>query len=467
MLILSATLFIFSIFLYNSLKQDLSANLDNLLKSKAGGIEESIDTYLETRKPEGGGKADPEYFIKIAQHLVDVEEVYDPRLVKIIVQIFNIKGENIAHTKNIPYIITFPKELFDEVLKGRSRFDEFYIDLPENKKLRLRIFIKPVFEDKEMIYIVQVAAPLTAINSTLNGLKLILFVLLPLTVIITGLAGAFLARSALRPVDNMINSARQITTENLKLRIHTPKSNDEIQRLAETFNELLGRLDKAFTGQKQFTQDVTHELRTPLTILRGQIEVALKRPRSGAEYGKILRSCLEEINFLNKIVENLLMLASFEDKDLKLEIKPVELNVLAAKVIKDMRVLAKKKGLSLQFTGKEGVMIRADENYIRRLFLNLIDNAVKYTQAGGKVAVSLKKTAGFAVIRISDTGAGIPKKDLPYIYNRFFRLEKSRSSEGFGLGLSIVRSIVEAHKGKIRVRSKTGKGTEFTIQLPR
>ena len=474
MLILAITLFLFSVLLYHNVSHNLYEDLDDLLESKAEGIANSIDTYWEAEKLEAiksGIKSDifskinNINFAKIAQRWVK-EKSNDPKLMDIIVQIFDVNRENIASSKNIPSITSLPKETFDYVVKGNYYFNNLNIESPEGKPLSLRLLTIPVTENDKVAYVVQVVSSPASIHSALNSLKVRLFFLSPLIVFLTGIVGAFIAKITLNPVDNMIRTVRQIAADNLKLRINIPDTKDEIKKLADTFNDMLMRLDKSFSSQQQFIQDISHELKTPLTILKGELEVTLKKIRSAQEYETVLHSSLEEINKINRLVENLLILARFENRERRLDIKSTDLNILMEKVLDDIKILAEQKNIKIIFSEQEKTVLEADENQIRQLFLNLLDNAIKYTPKDGKVTVSLKKENNFTKIQISDTGIGIPKNGLPYIFDRFYRMDKARSSLGFGLGLSIAKSIVEAHKGKIEVQSQPGQGTTFTISLP-
>lgn len=184
------------------------------------------------------------------------------------------------------------------------------------------------------------------------------------------------------------------------------------------------------------------------------------------EYESALHSSLEEINKINRLVENLLILARFDNKEIPLETKSLNLNILIERVVDDIKVLAEQKNIEINFSAQERIVLEADGNQVRQLFLNLLDNAIKYTPKDGKVILSLKKEDNFVKIQISDTGIGIAENELPFIFDRFYRVDKARSSLGFGLGLSIAKSIVETHKGRIEVRSQPGQGTTFTIFLP-
>ncbi len=474
MLVLALTLFVFSLVLYHNLNKSLYRNIDDLLRSRAEGVISSIDTYWETEKLEiakdGGkeavySKINNEHFAQLAQDWVD-EKSTDPALVNITVQIYDINGRNIASSQNIPESPNFKKNIADLLLTRKAHYDTFDIALPDAKPLRLRTMTMPEFENGRIAYLVQVGSPLTSISASLNRLQAILFILLPLTVFLTGIVGAFLAKKTLSPVDEMIATIHQITAENLKQKIGIPRTNDEIQRLAETFNDMLDRLADSFTTQQQFIQDLSHELKTPLTVIKGELEVTLKKLRSPADYETVLISSLEEIDKLTRLTENLLMLARMENKEIVLEKKPVDLNVLIAGIADDLRILAEQKQVRLEYEPRPQVNIMADPAQLRRVFLNLLDNAIKYTPSGGRVCINLEPVPDRVRIAVSDTGVGIPANELKNIFHRFYRSEKTGSDIGFGLGLSIANSIILALHGSIEVNSAVGKGSTFTVILP-
>lgn len=474
MLILALTLAVFSIVLYHNFRQTLYGDKDDLLQSRARGIADSIDTYWEAERLEGKtagikkevfSKINNINFAKIAQRWVE-EKSDDPELLNVIVQIFGVKGELIASSKNIPNVSTFTKEALRSELQKEKRFDTIPIEFFPHKPTTLRVLTMPVVEDNKVAYIVQVASPLDSVQSALTNLKIILFLLLPLIVFFTGIIGAFLAKIALSPVDKMIDTIHKITAENLKLRVRIPDTKDEIRRLADTFNEMLERLEHAFSSQRQFIENFAHELKTPLSILKGELEVTLKRNRSTEEYESILKSNLEEVNRITKIVEDLLMLARLDSSTIMLERKPLNVGLLIKAIVDDIKVLASQKNIGVNYLTQDTIIINGDENHLKRLFINLLDNAIKYTPDNGKVVVKVEAIDGYARIVVSDTGIGIPDNEIHRIFDRFYRLDKSRYEPGFGLGLSIAKSIVEAHNGKIEIKSKVNQGTTFIISLP-
>jgi heavy metal sensor kinase len=282
-------------------------------------------------------------------------------------------------------------------------------------------------------------------------------------------------------VDQITQTARMITSQNLNQRIKSLKVKDEISRLIETFNEMISRLDQSFHQIRQFSSDASHELKTPLTILKGEVEVALRKERTSQDYEQILRSNLEEINRMSKIVDNLLLLARTETGEIRLFKEEVNLSQIVSEVVTQLAMLAHAKDLHIVATNhQENILLYGDALRIRQMLLNLIENSIKYTEPGGSISVSLERNAPLSLpgreqgsrdavqIVVSDTGIGIAKEDQDRIFGRFFRVDKARSRDqgGSGLGLSICKWIVEAHQGEISVESELGKGSRFIVKLP-
>lgn len=475
MSLLAVTLIIFNVLAYNYFKFSLYRHLDNLLNSRAAGVTESIDTYWETEKQdalnsgiriEKFSKINNINFAKITRHWVETKS-NDPQLLNIIAQIFDNHGNMIVSSIDIPELRRFSIQTFETLNQGNGRFENIKIHLSNSKPLEAKTFTIPVKENDKIAYIVRLITPLSEINAQLTRLRMILFGLLPLIIFFTGIGGAFLAKISLAPVDQMITTINCITSQNLRTRITIPNSKDEIQRLAETFNSMLSRIDNYFFAQQQFIQDISHEIKTPLTIIRGGVEVGLKKIRSPEKYETILENTLEEINKITQVIENLLILAKFDNREISLQIKKFHLNDLMKDVLSEIAILAEAKNLQIEFTENALIDIEADESQIKSLLLNLLDNAVKYTPAQGKIVITLNKKDPWASIDIQDSGIGIAEKDLPHIFDRFYRADPSRHSEkGFGLGLSMVKSITETNKGVISVESQINKGTTFSILLP-
>ncbi len=332
----------------------------------------------------------------------------------------------------------------------------------------VRLLTFPVVEAARVVNLVQVGMSLESLLETKRRFLLILGATLPIALLLAGGGGWLLARRALKPVDRMTESARRISAEHLAQRLPVTGSGDELDRLAETLNGMLGRLDEAFAQIRQFSADASHELQTPLTILKGELEVALRASRSPEEYERTLRSGLEEIDRMGRLVEGLLLLARADAGVLRMDDQPVDLGQLLEEVHGQARPLAEARGLALEIGSLEPLAVRGDPERIRRLLLNLAENGIKYTPPGGRVTLSLERREEWAALRVADTGIGLSPEEMEKVFQRFFRAADARSMDegGAGLGLCIARSIAEAHGGKIEVQSRAGGGSVFTVLLP-
>jgi len=243
---------------------------------------------------------------------------------------------------------------------------------------------------------------------------------------------------------------------------------DELGGQASTLNQMIERLEKAFRRQRQFTADASHELRTPLAVIEAESTLALRKQRTEDDYEKSLELISQEASYMSAVLDKLLMLARADAGEEKLSLDAVNLRELTVDLAPDIEILCREKGLNFEFGPLENLVIRGDKVKLKQLFLNLFENAVKYTAAGGTVSVSLSRSEKTAVTAITDTGTGIPQDHMPQIFERFYRVDKarSRSDRGIGLGLSISQHIAEAHHGKIEVESQVGKGSTFSVLLP-
>jgi heavy metal sensor kinase len=272
----------------------------------------------------------------------------------------------------------------------------------------------------------------------------------------------------LKPVDDIVKTAREIASGNLHRRIPEPKAQDEISNLVKTLNEMIEQIDRSFERMRQFSADVSHELKTPLTIIRGEIELALTSKKSVSALRKTLADILEEVVRLSNMIEDLLMLYKSETGQIKLDIKKVNIAKLLMELLEDMKILAEKNEVNLKVGRIEEVFVDGDEMKLKQLFLNLIDNAIKYNKKNGVVEINVENQGEFVNISVSDTGIGIPKEELNFIFERFYRVDKARTraSGGAGLGLSIAKWIAQMHNGRIEVESELGQGSKFTVILP-
>ena len=318
-------------------------------------------------------------------------------------------------------------------------------------------------------YDIEVAASTLDFDRSLEKFRMLLYALGPLFLIVAALGGHWLSRRALAPVDQITQAARNIGAQDLSQRLAVPHTSDELQRLTDTLNEMLSRLDAAFQRITQFTADASHELRTPVSLMRTNAEITLRKPRSEAEYREALARILEESEKVSHLIDQLLQLARADSGSATLQMTRSDLTTALENACCGARILAEAKHLHFsQSIPQQSLWVQGDSASLERLFMILLDNAVKYTPAGGLIDVRLGSDDGFAVASIRDTGAGIAHEHIPHVFNRFYRADRARSREsgGTGLGLAIGRWIAEAHRGEIRVESEPARGSTFQVRIP-
>jgi heavy metal sensor kinase len=316
--------------------------------------------------------------------------------------------------------------------------------------------------------IVQAGISLSSIDQELTGLLTVLLFAGPIALVCALGGGYVLARQALRPVDLMVLTADQITATQLNRRIEVPNTDDELSRLARTLNGMIARLERSFEEIHKFTADAAHELRTPLAVLRSEAEVALKSPREPEQYRAILEDQLEELERLSRLADRLLFLCREDAGLVPMARQPLDLREVVEDVTEHMRLVAEEKAIELHAEKFAPCSISGDEDQLRRLLFNLVENAIKFTPAGGTVRIEAIRAESEARVVVTDSGIGIPPEHLPHVFQRFYRVDSARGAgiDGTGLGLSIARSIAEAHGGSVTVESTVGVGTRATLSLP-
>jgi len=318
-------------------------------------------------------------------------------------------------------------------------------------------------------YLIQTAFEMDDFYAALDDFSLLLFISIPSLLVCAAAGGYWISTRALAPVDQITQTARTISAQNLSSRLVVPKTRDELQRLSETLNGMLERLEAAFKKITQFTADASHELRTPVAVMRTRAELSLRKARSADEYREVIAEVLTELEKTSGLIEQLMFLARADSGAETLHFNPTNVVEVLHEACHQGSALAEAKQIAFrEQIPPDSLWIQGDAGSLRRLFLILIDNAVKYTPANGKVEVSLQRNDGYAVAQVRDTGIGITETDLPNVFERFYRADKVRSREsgGVGLGLSIGRWITEVHAGTIEVQSSPGQGSVFQIRLP-
>lgn len=377
-------------------------------------------------------------------------------------QVYDLDGTEVAASPNLPSTLEANPAALDAALNGDTT--ALTVD---NGSYSMREMLLPLVLRGQVVGVLHMARLISDANRALNVL---LYALLGgglLVLVAAARGGVWLTRAALRPIDQISETAQSIVhAEDLSRRVPVPEPADELQRLAVTINDLLARLEGLFSAQRRFVADVSHELRTPLAAMQGNLDVlsrgAARDPQLLAESLTDMRS---EVNRMIRMVNDLLLLAQ-SDSGVKLRREPVELDTLLLEVHREMRPLA--AGIQLRLGHEDQLTVVGDRDRIKQALLNLAVNAIQHTPQGGTVTLSLDQADGFARMSISDTGAGIDPADLPFIFDRFYRADqtRTRSSGGAGLGLAIVKWIAEAHGGNVTVTSELGQGSTFAFLLP-
>lgn len=320
-------------------------------------------------------------------------------------------------------------------------------------------------------HVLQVAAPLEARNRMLRTVGLLLLILLGTVATLTFLGAWWLGARAVKPVDTIVDQAEDIADGSPRRTIEAYADTWEYKRLVNVLNRMLDRLDSALETQKRFTADASHELRTPLTVLRGELEVALRKDRSAEEYARVIRSSLEEAERLSRLAGDLLTLTRSEAGAQKLQLREDDLTGRVRSALDRFRQKAVEKSVEVRGPASVSVPVEMDPDLMDQVIWNLLGNALKFTPPGGRVEVSVTEAGSDVALEVSDTGPGIPEDRLDQVFQRFFMVDEARTAGGepggTGLGLAIVKAIIELHGGAVSVANSPGGGSVFRVALPR
>ena len=391
-----------------------------------------------------------------------IEEVYSPEASN---RFIRILGENnaIIYVSGKPKDGNFsPKEL---PFPAYSNKNVHFLPLDNGSQMMLVEF--PVKQSGKS-YLIEMGTLTDDAEIALHGLVTTLLIGLPIVVLITSLGGYILVRRALQPVEDIRATAESITFGNLNNRLPVVNTGDALEHLSVTLNQMLDRLEDAYLQVSRFSADASHELRTPLTIMRGELEAMIREQNMSTEIQEKIGSVLEETEHLSRITENLFFISRLDAGEAKTEHIKLDLAALVKNTAEQMALLAEDKKITLHIQTKEPVFVYGDVSRIKQVIVNLLDNSIKYTLNNGTVFMYVRAIQNKAVFEVIDNGIGIEKSALPYVFERFYRANKacSRESGGAGLGLSIVRSIVQAHGGEVIIESNEGVGTNCQVKLP-
>ncbi|MEE8574903.1 MAG: ATP-binding protein, partial [Thermodesulfobacteriota bacterium] len=437
--LLAVSLIVFGMILYYSLFKVFTDNIDEQIDSVAGMMVHAVIGP-------SGRMMVPRNFDFILERFFGIKT--SGKFIQILSKEGVVKGKSSSLEG---FILHLSERSHQRALKGKST----YAIVDTLGRYPVRVVTKPVFlKERGLVAMIQV-------GSSLEGMERIYYYIIYVfvigtfaAVIVASIGGWIIAGKALKPVDKITIMARRIGAESLHERLSIKGPPDEIGRLAATFNEMIGRLEDSFEQIKQFTGDASHELRTPLTVIKGEIEVALRGESKASELKEVLVSALEEIDRMSYIVSNLLDLAKADKEAFTGESEPVLFDRVVSERFELLGRVAADKGVKMELKAGEPLTVIGDKLRLTQLLFNLIDNAIKYTSPGGIVIVSLRGDEGMARLTIIDTGMGISTKDLPHIFDRFYRVDKARTHDegGAGLGLSICKEIVDSHGGSIDVK---------------
>jgi heavy metal sensor kinase len=358
--------------------------------------------------------------------------------------------------------------IHSEALPLQSRGRGFYMFHPGGDASGLMMYALPYCTPAGLTVLIETGASTAPLLHLLHRLRLILLIGTPVILITAAIGGYVLMSRPLRPIVVLTQKAEQVGRTDLGERLPIIRSGDELERLSLALNRMIDRLEETVAHNRRFSADASHELRTPLTIIRGELEVAMQTPMLPPTLAEGIGSALEESARMSHIVDSLLTISRLEGGGELMDMRPVDLHLIARTTLDHMSLIAEEKGISLSCDVGDAVYVKADAMRITQVVANLLDNAIKYTSGGGSICLSVRAKETLAVLSVSDTGVGVAASELPFIFERFYRADKARSrqSGGVGLGLAIVRSICLAHRGSVSAKSSEGQGTVLRVELP-
>jgi signal transduction histidine kinase len=316
-------------------------------------------------------------------------------------------------------------------------------------------------------YKIVIGYRLSSIKNIQSRLINIFYIIFPISLLLSILSGMFITQRTMNVINRITNTAKSITSTNLSERIKSSKGNDEISKLINTLNKMINRLERSFEQTRQFSHDAAHEIRTPLTIIRGEIEYIIENESGNKETITKLENILEEVHYMSAISERLLMIHNMDTNNIRYHFDDINLSELLNDIYQDAEILSADKDITIYSYIEPDITYRGNKELLTRMFWNIIENSIKYNKNGGTTSIHLQKDNDIISVSIKDSGIGIPNKDINRIFDRFYRVDKSRARKlgGSGLGLSICKWIVDLHNGNITVNSQIDKGSEFIINL--
>ncbi len=328
------------------------------------------------------------------------------------------------------------------------------------------VYDHPAFIDQDIEVWVRVSRSLNDVSVVLENIRIFIFTFIPFFLIFTIIISYIVTKNSLSPIYQIIKITKNIKRGSISRRLELSRFTGEVGILASTFNEMLQRLEDAFTREAEFTSAASHELRTPITVIMAQAEELLSENKINSGQKNAVRIILNQSERISLLISQLLTLARDYQEEFKIKFDILEIGILINDIVEEMRLAAKSKSIKILFESGKMIKIRADQALITTLIINLVNNSIKFNKKNGNIKIGLSEEDSFVKIQIEDNGIGIEEKEIPFIFKKFYRVDKVRTGKSFGLGLSIVKWIIDAHKGHIVVDSKVGIGTKMTIRLP-
>jgi heavy metal sensor kinase len=448
--LLAILLIAFGAFTYFTLDRFLERGLQDTLAKEAQTIGDALLSNVE--------KTGEPFIVE------EIEEHFAPRTTSHFIRIARADG-SLLYESGQPLDHSFDPTFVDRASVNETTSWNAH---PMPNGTKLFVYGMPFPRTGAMRYSIETGATNSHIEEVLRGLLLSLAIVLPLIIGAAIGGGLLYMRNALRPLDQIATTAEKITSRNLNERLPQSHTGDEVARLAASLNRMMERLEESFHHVQRFSADVSHEIRTPLAILRAELEGLLKTPGLARELRDTVESALEEAERLSRIAEQLLEMTRLEAGEMLSGLTVLDLGELTRTAVEQMRLLADEKKIRVNFDGGPALHVLGDPIRLRQVVVNLVDNAIKYTPEEGTISVSSTATDGKAVLEVRDTGIGIPQQAIPYVFERFYRVDGARSRYlgGTGLGLAIVKSICTAFGGSVSVQSIAGSGTVFRVELP-
>lgn len=455
---ISVLFLIIGVGLFKVVEHTLMQSVDAALLSSARSIRDVSNI---------GTQVQQDVFVEgVVKDSMSLEQLVPERFVRPYAQVINLEAKEVqGKYRKLDVKLPITPKTLHKAEKGEHSFETFrFKNRPSFRQISLPLMKSGQFSGN----LVQVGTSLGPTQSLLKGTKVLLWLLLPLVLLISVILGYVLTAQALKPVGQMSHAASKLGAHDLSIRLNLPPAQDELRELALTFNKLFDRLEDAITRLRRFTADVSHELRTPLAVLRAEAELSLRKERSAEDYKTALKTIFKESKHMSDIIEELLLFAKAESKNISLSWELVSTKNFVEELVEFVKPIYKQRSVSLKHSVEAPDLFSCSKTYLFLALKNILFNASKHSSPGSVVSFEVSLERNHMKFRVHDEGEGIPKKDLPYIFDPFYRSDtaRNRASGGVGIGLSLTLALIRLHKGDIQVQSTVGEGTVFIVTIP-